>query len=124
MMRLLSQRARAASTALLGLLGATHACAGPSSAAVPVDLRLVEKGQYQALYGVDGQIIRLLFDADGDKRADAVILYDSRGKPASAEIDTNRDGVVDRWEVYDESGRLVSSAGSAPDAPGSRARPN
>ncbi len=68
--------------------------------------RLHEKGPYQAVYAEDGHLLRLLHDADGDKVADVVVLYGPDGTPLVGEIDTDQDGVVDRWEQF-VRGKLV-----------------
>jgi hypothetical protein len=68
--------------------------------------RLVEKGPYQALYGADGRLQRLVYDRDGDGRAEVVTLFAPTGKPLRAEIDTDGDGVVDRRELYRTDGAL------------------
>ncbi len=66
---------------------------------------LWEKGPYQAVYDEDGKLVRLLQDSNGDKVADAVILYEN-GQPVRGELDTDLDGAVDKWE-YLEDGVLV-----------------
>jgi hypothetical protein len=66
---------------------------------------LFEKGEYQALYGADGRIRRLLYDGNGDRVADIVVIYDNLS-PRRFEIDDDRDGVVDRWEDYGGLGRV------------------
>jgi hypothetical protein len=71
-------------------------------------MRLIEKGPYQALYRADGGIERLLHDRDRDGRADAVVLFDDAGYPVAGEIDTDLDGVVDRWEQLSQDGRILS----------------
>lgn len=91
--------------AVLGLLLTAMACAQPAPEASP-RLLLVEKGPYQAYYGEDGRILRLLYDANGDGRADIQTLYDLAGKPVSAEADTDHDGVVDRWEAFASDGSI------------------
>ncbi len=63
-------------------------------------LHLVQKGPYQALYGRDGRLERLVYDEDGDGRAEALIFFGPGGKVARSERDTNGDGVVDRWESF------------------------
>jgi hypothetical protein len=73
---------------------------------VPRTYFLVEKGPYQSLYGADRRIERLLYDRDGDRIADAVILYSPDGTVRQAEIDTDLDRMVDRWEYF-EGGALV-----------------
>ena len=62
---------------------------------------LVEKGPYQSLYDAQGKIERLLYDRNGDRIADAVILYSPDGTVRQAEIDTDLDKVIDRWEYFD-----------------------
>ena len=66
--------------------------------------RLVEKGAYQALYGPDGRIERILLDQDGDRRAEAVCLYSPAGVIARCEVDSDGDGLVDRREEYGPEG--------------------
>ena len=85
------------------LLGIAGCRAGPPRTA---SFHLVEKGPYQALYGADGHVERIVQDADGDRRAEAVLLYAPSGKLLRAEIDTDRDGRVDRWEYFDARGVL------------------
>lgn len=69
-------------------------------------LRLVEKGPYQALYGSDGRLQRLVYDRNADGRAEVVTLFAPTGKPLRAEIDTDGDAVVDRWEYFRTDGAL------------------
>lgn len=73
---------------------------------LPGGFRLVQKDRFQALYGPDGRIVRLLRDRDGDGRADAVILYRPNGRPERGELDTDEDGMVDRWEHFRTDGGL------------------
>jgi hypothetical protein len=73
---------------------------------------LHQKGPYQAYYGPDGKIERLLQNVDGDGRADAVILYWPNGKVRAGEIDSDRDGTVDRWEYYSPDG-VVEKVGTS-----------
>lgn len=75
-------------------------------ASLPAGYRLVQKRDFQALYGADGRLVRLLQDADHDGRADAVVDYRPDGKPRSGEIDTDADGIVDRWESFRLDGSL------------------
>jgi hypothetical protein len=86
-------------------------------------LYLVEKGQFQALYGPDGHIQRLVFDADGDAMGEVVILFGDGGIPSRAEIDTDGDGVVDRRETFDQTGalRAVTTEAVRKPGPGSEA---
>lgn len=68
--------------------------------------RLIEKGPYQALYGADGRLQRLVYDGNGDGRAEVVTFFRPSGKPLRAEIDSDGDGVVDRWESFSAAGVL------------------
>ena len=79
---------------------------GETSPRLPGGYRLVQKQQYQALYGPSGKIERLLEDRNHDGRADAVILYYPNGNPQRGEIDTDGDGRVDRWEHFWTDGKL------------------
>jgi len=89
---------------LIMLLGVFLAGCGASPP--PPAFRLIEKGPYQALYGADGRLQRLVYDGNGDGRAEVVTLFSPNGKPRQSEIDTDGDGVVDRWEYFDLAGRL------------------
>ena len=90
----------------MGLLGLA-ACAGEApSHRLPGGFRLVQKDQFQALYGPDGRIVRLLQDRNHDGRAEAVIVYWPNGKPERGELDTDEDGAVDRWERFRTDGTL------------------
>src|SRR5574341_933288 len=73
---------------------------------LPGRFRLVQKDQFQALYGPDGRIVRLLQDRNHDGRAEAVIVYGPSGKPERGELDTDEDGAADRWEHFRTDGTL------------------
>ncbi len=92
--------------AALGLLALAGCGVADTSRRLPGGYRLIQKGQYQALYGPSGRIERLLEDRDHDGRAEAVILYYPNGRPARGELDTNGDGRVDRWEHFWSDGTL------------------
>ena len=77
---------------------------------------LVAKGPYQSLYGPDGRIQRLVYDRNGDGTADAVILYGPDGQIREAQIDTDLDKVIDRWEYFD--GGVLVRVGTARKKPG------
>lgn len=83
------------------LVLALSGCEDPTTRRPPRPYLLVEKGPYQSLYGRDDKIDRILYDRDGDRVADAVIVYDGDGKVLRAEIDTDLDHVIDRWEYFD-----------------------
>jgi hypothetical protein len=90
---------------LATLLLCLGACA-PTAPGPAVRAYLFEKGTFQAIYGPDGRVLRLMQDSDGDQRADTVVVYERDGS-RRAEIDTNHDGEVDRWEVYNPQNRLA-----------------
>jgi hypothetical protein len=71
---------------------------------------LFEKGPYQAIYGPDGRITRLLHDGNRDKVADVVTLFHPNGKPRQTEIDADYDGAVERWQSFSLSGTLEKEA--------------
>jgi hypothetical protein len=61
------------------------------------------KGEYDP---VTGRLLSITYDRDGNGRIDTWTKMDGT-RPVSSEIDTNEDGVIDRWEEYDDAGRLV-----------------
>ena len=65
---------------------------------------LFEKGPYQGFYDGSGKLTRLLYDQNGDKKADVVMLFHPNGKPRQVEADTDFDGKIDRWQYYSEKG--------------------
>jgi hypothetical protein len=92
--------------AVLGLV-ALLGCARPESQRqLAGGFKLVQKDQFQALYGPDGRIVRLLHDRNHDGRADGVIVYRPNGKPERGELDTDEDGAIDRWERFRFDGTL------------------
>jgi hypothetical protein len=52
-----------------------------------------------------GRLQLLIYDADGDGRFDTWSYMDG-GRLLRMEIDTNNDGVIDRWESYRADGAL------------------
>lgn len=90
-------------TAVLGGCGGSG-----SSKRLPAGYRLIQKEQFQALYGPDGRIVRLLYDRNHDGRAEGIIVYRPNGKPERGELDTDEDGRVDRWEHFRADGTLAS----------------
>jgi hypothetical protein len=92
--------------ACAALLAAAAASCAREPAPPVSGYHLVERDRYQALYDARGRIVRLLQDEDGDGRADAQVLYWPNGLPRQGELDTDRDGRVDRWEVFGTDGKL------------------
>ena len=91
----------------IALIAAAGGCRDPTlREPVSSPYLLVEKGPYQSLYDEAGRLERLVYDQDGDRTADAVILYGPDGQLRQAEIDTDLDRVIDRWEYF-EKGLLV-----------------
>ena len=88
----------------LGLVALGGCEVAETSRRLPGGYRLIQKQQYQALYGPGGRIERLLQDRNHDGRADAVILYYPNGMPERGELDTNGDGLPDKntgFQTYD-----------------------
>lgn len=73
---------------------------------------LFEKGPYQGFYDPSGRMIRLLYDQNGDKKADVVMIFYPNGTIQQAEADTDFDGKIDRWEYYSERGQLLKEGSS------------
>ena len=98
-------------SAVAALAALATACSpGPTPAA---SHHLVEKGPFQALYAsVDGHLERVAYDADGDHRAEIVTVFAPSRIPLRAQIDTDNDGIVDRWEFYAPDGK-VAKVGTA-----------
>jgi antitoxin component YwqK of YwqJK toxin-antitoxin module len=65
---------------------------------------LFEKGPYQGFYDGGGKLTRLLYDQNGDKKADVVMLFYPNGKPRQVEADSDLDGKIDRWQYYSVKG--------------------
>lgn len=115
--RLRASVARAGFPAALAVL--TGGCHLPAPEAQP-PLLLVERGASQSISDSQGHRLRVLLDADGDRRADTQVLYRPDGTLLAAEVDADRDGVVDRWERYAPDGTLERVGRSLR----SRARPD
>ena len=81
---------------------------------------LVDKGPYKAFYDAWGRLQRIEYDSNGDGRADHIALHAGKRNPHRIDVDADFDGRTDRWEVYDEEGRLqkvgtARAPGEAPD---------
>ena len=79
---------------------------------LPDGFRLLQKRQYQALYGPTGRLVRVLYDENADGVAEAVVLYRADGKPERSELDTDGDHSIDRWETLRPDGTVAVSAHS------------
>jgi hypothetical protein len=82
---------------------------------------LVDKGPYKAFYDRWGRLQRIEYDSNGDGRADHIALHEGRRHPHRIDVDADFDGRTDRWEMYDDDGKLLkvgtaSGPGKAPDA--------
>jgi hypothetical protein len=79
----------------------------------------VDKGKIQAFYDRWGRLERIERDSNGDGKVDQISHHAGRKEPGLVVIDSDFDGHFDRWEYYDEAGRLLkigaSRRGSAPD---------
>ena len=99
--------------ALLAL--SLFACGGENQAKgrrLPDGSRLIQKKEFQALYGPAGRLQRVLNDVDGDGVAEAIVYYRSDGKPERSELDTDGDHILDRWETLRPDGSVAVSASS------------
>jgi hypothetical protein len=79
----------------------------------------VDKGNVQAYYDHWGRLERIEVDSNGDGKPDRVSHHMGKKEPSRVDIDTDFDGHFDRWEYYDDAGRLTkigaSRRGDAPD---------
>jgi hypothetical protein len=91
---------------VLGIAALVGCGASESSKRLPGGYRLIQKDQFQALYGPDGRIVRLLYDRNHDDRAEGLVVYRPNGKPERGELDTDEDGAIDRWEHFRTDGTL------------------
>ncbi len=79
----------------------------------------VDQGKVKAYYDQWGRLERLEEDSNSDGRRDRISHHAGKKNPGLIEIDTDFDGRMDRWEQYDDAGRLVrigaSRVGGGPD---------
>ena len=89
-----------AGTAVLGVLAVLAAsCSDPEKDR----LRQTTKATYDPS---TGRLKELTYDANKNGRVDTWTDMDGT-RPVRARIDRNEDGKLDRWEYYDEKGRLT-----------------
>ena len=108
-----------AAVALTALVASACSWSSPVERRIPGGYVLMQKADFQALYDGDGRIVRLLQDSDHDGRAEVVILYYPNGRPQRGEIDSDGDGVVDRWEYFRSDGSLERVSSSRDGEPAS-----
>ena len=89
----------AALTTLAALAALAGGCRGDSGPPPAPQGYLFEKGPYQGFYNPQGRLMRLLYDQNGDRKADVVMIFHPNGALASAEADTDHDGVSDTIEA-------------------------
>jgi hypothetical protein len=99
--------------ALLIPLVLCSACADPERAR----LKATTKASYDES---TGKLTELTFDANRNGRIDTWTEMDGT-RPVRSRIDTNEDGAIDRWEYYDQAGKLTKVGfsrrnGDKPDA--------
>jgi hypothetical protein len=68
---------------------------------------LVDKGAYKAFYDAWGRLQRIEYDSNGDGRPDHIALHAGKHHPYEIDVDADFDGKTDRWELYDDEGKLV-----------------
>jgi hypothetical protein len=111
------RRAALAGALALLLAGACtdRACGGRGGlppGALPIvnrgngQFRLLDKGAWKGYYDSQGRIAIVEYDSDGDGRADYIAHYDERRQIRLIEVDEDHDAWVDRWEYYDAAGVL------------------
>ena len=69
--------------------------------------RVLDKGAYKAYYDSLGQLARILQDSNRDGRPDRIAHYKSGKSITLIELDLDHDGWIDRWEHYDDAGKLL-----------------
>jgi hypothetical protein len=68
---------------------------------------LVARGAYKAFYDRWGRLEKIEYDSNGDRRPDQIAHHAGGKTPARIDVDEDFDGRTDRWEVYDEAGKLL-----------------
>lgn len=102
-------RRACASTALIALI-ASAACTSPDPRRTSFE---VKRDNVYAKYDPKtGRLKTLDVDLDRNGRMDAFSRWDG-ARVYLIEVDLNEDGVIDRWEHYDESNKRVKLGGSS-----------
>ena len=81
---------------------------------------LDDKGAYKAWYDYWGRLERIEYDQNGDGHPDHIAHYQGGRTPKMIEMDEDDNGLMDRWEYYDDAGVLIklgdARTGRGPDA--------
>ena len=68
---------------------------------------VLDKGAYKAWYDYWGRLERIEYDKNGDGHPDHIAHYQGGRTPKMIEIDEDNNGLMDRWEYYDDLSVLV-----------------
>ena len=68
--------------------------------------RVLDRGAWKGYYDSQGRIAIAEYDSDGDGRADYIAHYDENRQIRLIEVDEDHDSWVDRFEYYDAAGIL------------------
>lgn len=91
--------------AAIAVLAASHACSDPERDR----LKATTKPTYDT---ATGRLTELTFDANKNGKIDTWTEMDG-SRPIRSRIDSDEDGRFDRWEYYDEKGKLLKVGYSA-----------
>ena len=75
--------------------------------------RVLDKGAWKGFYDTQGRIAVVEYDSNADGRAGDIAHYDERRQIRLIEVDEDHDSWVDRFEHYDAAGILRGSAAGA-----------
>ncbi len=87
----------------LGLPLSGVAAAGCRQDPEQARIRATSLGKYDA---ETGKLTEITYDRNKDGKIDTWVQM-AEGHPVSATIDTDENGVIDRWEYYDAQGKLI-----------------
>ena len=108
-------RAAAIAAAALAAACGDRACGGrgglppgalPAVKRGDTEYQLLDKGAWKGYYDSQGRIAVVEYDSNGDGRADYIAHYDERRQIRLIEVDEDHDAWVDRFEYYDAAGIL------------------